>query len=110
MKAEALQELKEIMNEKAETKGVNIPKPLQRFEENPGIQEIAHSMEKKTQKEKRKIVNNLREPESLAYLAHKMSYDPEVVSVAGEKLNEIKNTDKDPKNRKKADEWLRIIF
>ena len=54
---------------------------------------------------------------SLGYLdmteylnAHKMSYDPEVVSVAGEKLNEIKNTDKDPKKRKKADEWLRIIF
>jgi hypothetical protein len=110
VKAEALQELKEIMDEKTETKEVNIPKTLQRFEGNPGIQEIAHSLEKKTQKEKRKIVDNLHEPESLAYLAHKMSYDPEIVSVVGEKLNEIKNTDKDPKNRKKADEWLRIIF
>jgi hypothetical protein len=108
VKAEALEELKEIIEDKTEE--VNIPEPLKRFEMNPGVQEVAHSLEKKTQQQKRKIINGLHEPESIAYLAHKMSYDPEILSATGEKLKEIKDHDKDQKNRKKADYWLSVIF
>jgi hypothetical protein len=112
LKKEALKlldDVKEMMGEEPAS-GVSIPDELKRFDSNPGIQETLHALEKKPEAVKRRVLRNLHEPESIAYIAHKMSYDAEVVSAAIEKLHDIIKTDKDISKRKKAENWLKVII
>jgi hypothetical protein len=112
LKKEALKFLDDVeeMLGKEPSSGVSVPDELKRFDLNPGIQETIHSLEKKPEVVKRKVLRNLHEPESIAYIAHKMSYDAEVVSAAIEKLHDIIKNDKDAAKRKKAENWLKVII
>jgi hypothetical protein len=112
LKKEALKLLDKVedMMEEEPTSTVSIPTQLKRFDSNPGIQETLHSLEKKPEAIKRKAIRVLSEPESIAYIAHKMSYDNEVVSAAIEKLHDIAKNSDDPIKRKKAENWLKVII
>jgi hypothetical protein len=112
LKKEALKlldKVEEMLGEEPVSE-VAIPVQLKRFDANPGIQETMHSLEKKPENIKRKVIRDLHEPESIAYIAHKMAYDAEVVSAAIEKLHDIIKNDKDILKRKKAETWLKAII
>jgi len=100
----------EEVSGKEPIKETAIPSELKKLDSNPEIQAQFKDFEGKSLGVRRKMIMSQKDPDMLAYVAHKFNHNHEILSWTIEKLHDLSLRSKNPKDRQKAKSWLKIIL
>jgi hypothetical protein len=95
---------------KEPVKEVAIPTELKKFENMPSFKKELEELNLKDPKMVKRMVMGKKDPDMIAFLAYKYHTDSQLVSYAIEKLNDIIKETKSPREKNKAETWLKSII